>query len=175
MHVENAREVPEYEIDPSELDFTNSVGITKVRFQISFSLYLKMFCNRIYPSAFWHNFLSQYTLAYFMFHNLYWIFQGTFRIALWRGTRVAVKTLGEEVFTDDDKVWVCLLIHVSWLFGYHFLISVDFYLLVYVYQKSISWWAYIAWENKASKCSSVFGCCNPKHPNDYRHRISTPG
>ncbi|XP_047180701.1 integrin-linked protein kinase 1-like isoform X2 [Vigna umbellata] len=58
MHVENAREVPEYEIDPSELDFTNSVCITK----------------------------------------------GTFRIALWRGTQVAVKTLGEEVFADDDKV-----------------------------------------------------------------------
>ncbi|KAK7372855.1 hypothetical protein VNO80_06243 [Phaseolus coccineus] len=46
MHVENAREVPEYEIDPSELDFTNSFCITKV----------------------------------------------------------VVKTLGEEVFTDDDKV-----------------------------------------------------------------------
>ena len=29
---------------------------------------------------------------------------GTFRIALWRGIQVAVKTLGEEVFTDDDKV-----------------------------------------------------------------------
>ncbi|KAJ1378994.1 Serine-threonine/tyrosine-protein kinase, catalytic domain [Sesbania bispinosa] len=58
MHVQNAREVPEYEIDPSELDFTNSVCITK----------------------------------------------GTFRIALWRGIQVAVKTLGEEVFSDDDKV-----------------------------------------------------------------------
>lgn len=30
MHVNNAREVPEYEIDPSELDFTHSVNITKV-------------------------------------------------------------------------------------------------------------------------------------------------
>ncbi|KAG6492776.1 hypothetical protein ZIOFF_047741 [Zingiber officinale] len=30
MHVENAREIPEYEIDPSELDFTNSVNITKM-------------------------------------------------------------------------------------------------------------------------------------------------
>ncbi|KAK7276787.1 hypothetical protein RIF29_17933 [Crotalaria pallida] len=58
MHVENAREVPEYEINPTELDFTNSVCITK----------------------------------------------GTFRIALWRGIQVAVKTFGEEVFTDDDKV-----------------------------------------------------------------------
>ncbi|GKV48528.1 hypothetical protein SLEP1_g55338 [Rubroshorea leprosula] len=58
MHVQNSREVPEYEIDPSELDFSNSVHITK----------------------------------------------GTFRIASWRGTKVAVKTLGEEVFTDEEKV-----------------------------------------------------------------------
>ncbi|KAM3699060.1 hypothetical protein ACJW31_06G232900 [Castanea mollissima] len=58
MHVQNAREVPEYEIDPSELDFSNSVDLTK----------------------------------------------GTFRIASWRGIKVAVKTLGEEVFSDDDKV-----------------------------------------------------------------------
>ncbi|XP_074575014.1 serine/threonine-protein kinase 12-like [Curcuma longa] len=34
MHVENAREVPEYEIDPSELDFTNSIEITKGTFRI---------------------------------------------------------------------------------------------------------------------------------------------
>ncbi|XP_043690038.1 integrin-linked protein kinase 1-like isoform X2 [Telopea speciosissima] len=58
MHVQNAREVPEYEIDPKELDFTNSVNITK----------------------------------------------GTFCIASWRGTVVAVKTLREDVFPDDDKV-----------------------------------------------------------------------
>lgn len=30
MHVNHAREVPEYEIDAHELDFTNSVDITKV-------------------------------------------------------------------------------------------------------------------------------------------------
>ena len=36
MHVQNAREVPEYEIDPSELDFTNSVCITKVKVKVSF-------------------------------------------------------------------------------------------------------------------------------------------
>ncbi|KAK2998888.1 hypothetical protein RJ639_023067 [Escallonia herrerae] len=58
MHVKNAREVPEYEIDPKELDFTNSVEITK----------------------------------------------GTFRIASWRGIQVAVKRLGEEVISDEDKV-----------------------------------------------------------------------
>ncbi|KAK4386518.1 Integrin-linked protein kinase [Sesamum angolense] len=57
MHVRNAREVPEYEIDPRELDFTNSVEITK----------------------------------------------GTYRIASWRGTQVAVKTFGEG-FSDEDKV-----------------------------------------------------------------------
>ncbi|XP_048138053.1 integrin-linked protein kinase 1 isoform X2 [Rhodamnia argentea] len=58
MHVQNAREVPEYEINPSELDFSDSVNITK----------------------------------------------GTFRSALWRGIQVAVKTLGEEVLTDEDKI-----------------------------------------------------------------------
>lgn len=31
MHVRHAREVPEYEIDPRELDFTNSVEIDKVK------------------------------------------------------------------------------------------------------------------------------------------------
>lgn len=58
MLVKNAREVPDYEIDPKELDFTNSVNITK----------------------------------------------GTFRKASWRGTEVAVKELGEDLFTDEDKV-----------------------------------------------------------------------
>ncbi|KAJ4980581.1 hypothetical protein NE237_031418 [Protea cynaroides] len=33
MHVQNAREVPEYEIDPTELDFTKSVNITKGTFR----------------------------------------------------------------------------------------------------------------------------------------------
>ncbi|KAF8007776.1 hypothetical protein BT93_K1697 [Corymbia citriodora subsp. variegata] len=58
MHVKNAREVPEYEINPRELDFSNSVNITK----------------------------------------------GTFRSAWWRGIQVAVKTLGEEVLTDENKI-----------------------------------------------------------------------
>lgn len=42
MHVQNAREVPEYEINASELDFTNSVHITKVYISDDFlySLYL---------------------------------------------------------------------------------------------------------------------------------------
>lgn len=37
MHVQNSFEGPEYEIDIKELDFTNSVEITKVKF----ILYLK--------------------------------------------------------------------------------------------------------------------------------------
>jgi hypothetical protein len=38
MHVTHAREVPEYEIDPKEFDFTNSVEITKVQFSQFFLL-----------------------------------------------------------------------------------------------------------------------------------------
>ncbi|KAI3710096.1 hypothetical protein L2E82_39870 [Cichorium intybus] len=58
MHVKNAREVPEYEVNAKELDFTDSVDITK----------------------------------------------GTFTIVSWRGTQVAVKKLGDELFTDKEKV-----------------------------------------------------------------------
>ena len=32
--------------------------------------------------------------------------QGTFRSASWRGIQVAVKLLGEELFTDEEKMWV---------------------------------------------------------------------
>lgn len=58
MHVKHAREVPEYEINPNDLDFTSSKDITK----------------------------------------------GTFCLASWRGTEVAVKKFREEVFADEDKV-----------------------------------------------------------------------
>ncbi|KAL9243955.1 hypothetical protein vseg_017785 [Gypsophila vaccaria] len=58
MQVQNYRQIPEYEIDPSELDFSNSIEITK----------------------------------------------GTYRMALWQGTEVAVKILGDEVLTDEDRV-----------------------------------------------------------------------
>ncbi|KAK9696877.1 hypothetical protein RND81_08G002900 [Saponaria officinalis] len=58
MHVKNARDVPEYEIDPQEIDFSNSVNINK----------------------------------------------GTFLRASWRGIEVAVKKLGDEVFTDEEKL-----------------------------------------------------------------------
>lgn len=34
MHIQNAREIPEYEIGPGELDFSNSVDITKVTWWI---------------------------------------------------------------------------------------------------------------------------------------------
>ena len=32
--------------------------------------------------------------------------QGTFCSASWRGIQVAVKLLGEELFTDEEKMWV---------------------------------------------------------------------
>ncbi|XP_020599123.1 serine/threonine-protein kinase STY17-like [Phalaenopsis equestris] len=58
MHVKSALQIPEYEINPREFDFSKSVGITK----------------------------------------------GTYRTAKWRGIRVAVKVLGEELIEDGDKV-----------------------------------------------------------------------
>ena len=40
MHVNHAREVPEYEIHPKELDFTDSVEITKVNMSLRFAVFL---------------------------------------------------------------------------------------------------------------------------------------
>ncbi|KAH6773585.1 Integrin-linked protein kinase family [Perilla frutescens var. hirtella] len=57
MQVQNSGQVPEYEIDPKEIDFTNSIEITK----------------------------------------------GTFKLASWGGTRVAVKVFWEGA-ADEDKV-----------------------------------------------------------------------
>jgi len=39
MHVNNVREVPEYEIDPAELDFSNGNDLSKVCIYISLSLH----------------------------------------------------------------------------------------------------------------------------------------
>lgn len=50
-------------------------------------------------------------------------FQGTFRIASWRGTQVAVKRLGEEVITDEDKVWVAHGLEIFFFVLSHILMS----------------------------------------------------
>ncbi|GFS42392.1 integrin-linked protein kinase family [Actinidia rufa] len=99
MHVKNARQVPEYEIDPKELDFTNSVQITK----------------------------------------------GTFSIAFWQGTKVAVKRLGKEVTADENKVTA--------------------------FRDETR----IASEDTASKCGPISGCRNSKYSNDDCDRIFTQG
>ncbi|KAK9227563.1 hypothetical protein WN943_012616 [Citrus x changshan-huyou] len=90
MHVKHAREVPEYEIDPHELDFTNSVEITKWRKLSCFIPGIVCFSN-----------VSEYTGGIL---RLDIAMQGTFILAFWRGIQVAVKKLGEEVISDDDRV-----------------------------------------------------------------------
>lgn len=80
--VNHALEVPKYEVDPIELDFANSVKIIKVN---------KSFGN-------------------LQFHCMHMILpsheHGTFCIALWRRTKVAVKKLGDDVIINEEKVRV---------------------------------------------------------------------
>nr|POE76849.1 hypothetical protein CFP56_63810 [Quercus suber] len=71
---------------------------------------------------------------------------GTFRIASWHGIQVAVKTLGEEVFSDDDKVEA--------------------------FRDEIALLQKIC---MPSKCCLIFGCYNPKQSNDDCHGIFTQG
>lgn len=52
MRVKTDREVPEYEIDPKELDFTNSVDITKVFLtQIAFYMHMLLCCGAFADST----------------------------------------------------------------------------------------------------------------------------
>lgn len=44
-------------------------------------------------------------------------------MASWRGIQVAVKTLGEGVLTDEDKVWVGLVLFLTFLV-YFFLVTI---------------------------------------------------
>lgn len=88
MHVRTAREVPEYEIGPKELDFTNSVEITKVHFFLYYFFHFNLFI--VSKLIIWYENLCQ----------------GTFHLASWRGIQVAVKRLEEELIPDEDKVWV---------------------------------------------------------------------
>ncbi|CAL5411511.1 unnamed protein product [Camellia sinensis] len=83
MHVKNARQVPEYEINPKELDFTNSVDITKVMGMWKLGVVSRM-------------------VVFFL--SVKCELKGTFCIASWRGIKVAVKRLKEEVTANGDKV-----------------------------------------------------------------------
>lgn len=59
-----------------------------------------------------------------------WDAQGTFRIAWWRGTEVAVKKLGDEVVVHEDKVWVVhelIMLAVIFFLYYHILWCLNFW------------------------------------------------
>lgn len=85
MHVNSANEVPEYEINPDELDFTQSKEISNVKtvFSESFTNVFSSFsCNGSVPCC----------------------IQGTYCMAMWRGIQVAVKKLDDEVLSDEEQV-----------------------------------------------------------------------
>lgn len=83
MHVNHAREVPEYEINPKELDFTNSVEITKVNTSIGiiifpsdrqFSLSSHYFISHLFyyqPFGWQHKLLNLCDFLFFPFQLSY--------------------------------------------------------------------------------------------------------
>ncbi|KAF3642054.1 putative cyclic phosphodiesterase-like [Capsicum annuum] len=113
MHVNTCREVPEYEIDPKELDFTNSIELSKM---VSKEVEVgridpwkqprplqkcKLRLRTIDPCG-WS---LPWTLriAGALVHRAA-LLEGTFHIASWRGIQVAVKKFGEDVIADEEKV-----------------------------------------------------------------------
>ncbi|KAE8663224.1 Integrin-linked protein kinase family isoform 2 [Hibiscus syriacus] len=71
MTVANPQEVPEYELNPSELQIRKSDSITKSRLQV--------------------------TLAYYNW-------QGSYQVAKWNGTRVSVKILDKDSYSDPESI-----------------------------------------------------------------------
>lgn len=92
-------------------------------------------------------------------------------MASWRGIKVAVKKLEEEVTADEDKVRVP---YDGDSVPFH-IVLLHFWCPFALVQEGFQRWASLASEDTASKCGSIFGCCNSKYSNDDRNGIFTQG
>ena len=107
MTVANPREVPEYELNPLELQVRKSDGITKVApflhyFQIPalLQVYVSPPIKQIVicQSSF---FLDADHVYGFRLPQ-----QGTYQVAKWNGTKVSVKILDKESYSDPERMYV---------------------------------------------------------------------
>lgn len=85
MVVANPREVPEYELNPQELQVRKADGISKVR---------------VLPASISRKMLSNKLLHHFS------IFQGIYQVAKWNGTKVSVKILDKDLYKDHETMYV---------------------------------------------------------------------
>jgi hypothetical protein len=142
MHVNSVLDVPEYEIDSKELEFTTGKGLSKVcvnhpskskslitskpTFSPLWDGWLLSLChwiidesNLLYPkfrhSEFLHRMPLMFELCCLYFLSFQFTSQGTFRKATWRGILVAVKKLDDDVLTDENKVLVGWF---NWMFTF---------------------------------------------------------
>lgn len=87
MTVANPREVPEYELNPLELQIRRSDGISKA----------------------WMFFLLSPNSGKFFPYNklvIHISLQGAYQVAKWNGTKVAVKILDKDCYCNPDSMYV---------------------------------------------------------------------
>ena len=91
MVVANPREVPEYELNPQELQVRKADGISKVR---------ALFASLSHGWCF--------SLRVNMFLTKYYSYQGIYQVAKWNGTKVSVKILDKDLYKDSETMYVLL-------------------------------------------------------------------
>ncbi|MFQ6627782.1 hypothetical protein Gotur_007875 [Gossypium turneri] len=88
MTVANPQEVPEYELNPMELQIRKSDGITKMVFCISSSIHYSI--DRLVDMC-----------SYFHSSELQ---RGSYQVAKWNGTRVSVKIFDKDSYSDPESI-----------------------------------------------------------------------
>ncbi|KAL5990772.1 hypothetical protein ACLOJK_011676 [Asimina triloba] len=90
MVVSNPREVPEYEINPSELQLRRCDGISKA--------YPLVNMSRLFVKKKTHLKISKREFKSVVLDT------GTYQVAKWNGTKVAVKILDKDCYSDPDSI-----------------------------------------------------------------------
>lgn len=88
MSVANPREVPEYELNPLELQVRKSDGISKVRYH-AYAFFSS-------PFPFLPFSISSHHTSLFL--------QGAYQVAKWNGTKVSVKILDKHSYSDPHTM-----------------------------------------------------------------------
>ncbi|KAJ0260046.1 Serine-threonine/tyrosine-protein kinase [Hirschfeldia incana] len=87
MVVANPREVPEYELNPQELQVRKADGISKAR-----PLFASLSSNDVFG------------FPVSMVLTKYYSYQGIYQVAKWNGTKVSVKILDKDLYKDNETI-----------------------------------------------------------------------
>ena len=102
MAVANPREVPEYELNPQELQVRKGDGISKV-----WSLFYLLFQCSVRTELIIDSFTNIYNIFIEIFVRVP-LLQGTYQVAKWNGTKVSLKILDKDSYSDPESMYVII-------------------------------------------------------------------